>query len=430
MSLKLSRQLIKELTGYGRVHRVQFSPDGRVLAVSATPSGRTELFDAGTWRKLSEFNNGYAVGQMSFSPDSKMIATGGCGVRSTEAWKTWVRVWDVATGEMLMEFKEMQNAVSAVAISPDSRYLIAVGGDQGNQPNLPEPIRIWDLDAKRLVAEFDGHDRCVRGVVFAPDGKHFATVSNGVKVWNLEDVVGSPTAGTRAANPSVSDDIKEAKQLESHADIIREVAMLPDAALFGQIEKLSLSFPPAERATAEKLLKKAQVLEPNNPEWSKRLGQLYRIAMKGAVSDARREFAEKSALQFRRAVELLEDPSGVYYILADFAEVSLESGRHDEAITYATKLLEMATDRPGNWYTGNAIHHGNLVLGRLALLSGDTEKAKSHLLAAGRTPGSPQLNSFGPNMTLAKALVGPIETDLRDRPRALGVGYLCAAIDE
>ena len=36
---------------------------------------------------------------------------------------------------------------------------------------------------------------------------------------------------------------------------------------------------------------------------------------------------------------------------------------------------------------------------------GDIGVAEEELLAAGRTPGSPQLNSFGPNMYLARALL-------------------------
>jgi hypothetical protein len=46
-----------------------------------------------------------------------------------------------------------------------------------------------------------------------------------------------------------------------------------------------------------------------------------------------------------------------------------------------------------------------LVLGRLALRSGDREQAKRHLLEAGKTTGSPTLCSFGPNMMLAKELL-------------------------
>ena len=60
---------------------------------------------------------------------------------------------------------------------------------------------------------------------------------------------------------------------------------------------------------------------------------------------------------------------------------------------------------PNNWDYGNAIHQGNLVLGRIAVSEGRLADAAKYLLAAGETPGSPQLNSFGPNMTLARDLL-------------------------
>ena len=58
-----------------------------------------------------------------------------------------------------------------------------------------------------------------------------------------------------------------------------------------------------------------------------------------------------------------------------------------------------------DWNYGNALHKGNIVLGRIALERGDIAGAKEHLLAAGQTPGSPQVGSFGPNTTLAKELL-------------------------
>jgi hypothetical protein len=43
--------------------------------------------------------------------------------------------------------------------------------------------------------------------------------------------------------------------------------------------------------------------------------------------------------------------------------------------------------------------------------NGDIEEAKKQLLLAGKTPSSPQLNSFGPNMILAKELLDKGEKD-------------------
>ena len=45
------------------------------------------------------------------------------------------------------------------------------------------------------------------------------------------------------------------------------------------------------------------------------------------------------------------------------------------------------------------------MLGRIALAAKDLEAAGAHLVAAGATPGSPQLNSFGPDVALAPLLL-------------------------
>ena len=93
------------------------------------------------------------------------------------------------------------------------------------------------------------------------------------------------------------------------------------------------------------------------------------------------------------------------YLLGKAARAALEA--HDElkAGEYARKALTEAEVAEKDWNYGNVIHHANLVLGHLALSSGNVEEAKRRLLAAARTPGSPQLGTFGPNMTLAKELL-------------------------
>ena len=40
------------------------------------------------------------------------------------------------------------------------------------------------------------------------------------------------------------------------------------------------------------------------------------------------------------------------------------------------------------------------------------DDAKRHLLEAGKSPGSPQMDSFGPNMSLAKDLIEKGERDV------------------
>ncbi len=100
------------------------------------------------------------------------------------------------------------------------------------------------------------------------------------------------------------------------------------------------------------------------------------------------------------------------------AKMSLAVGRTEDARQIATDMLVLAekySRGDPEKADGDVVHDGHLVLGRIALEEGQIEEAKRHLLAAGKSTGSPGLNSFGPNMTLAKDLLekGEQETVLQ-----------------
>jgi tetratricopeptide (TPR) repeat protein len=92
--------------------------------------------------------------------------------------------------------------------------------------------------------------------------------------------------------------------------------------------------------------------------------------------------------------------------LPSAATAAFHLGKFAEAKEYADRALAMAPTFHDNWNYGNAIHLGQTVLGLLALNAQDHQAAVVALHESGRTPGSPQLNSFGPTMQLAKALLG------------------------
>ena len=98
-------------------------------------------------------------------------------------------------------------------------------------------------------------------------------------------------------------------------------------------------------------------------------------------------------------------PSLRFVGLQDAARRDLARRRYPQAEAKAAELLALAERFPHNWDYGNAIHHGHLILGRVALVRGDVGRACRELVAAGHTPGSPQLNSFGPNCQLAFELL-------------------------
>ncbi|MBU2529249.1 hypothetical protein KKF70_07710 [bacterium] len=111
--------------------------------------------------------------------------------------------------------------------------------------------------------------------------------------------------------------------------------------------------------------------------------------------------SEKSQIELNKAKSEHER----YHALNDAAKSHFEDKKYDKARTYANELLILAEKQKTGCNYGDAIYDSHLILGRLAVLDNDITAAKNHLLSAVKTPGSPTLNSFGPNMSLAKDLL-------------------------
>ncbi len=158
----------------------------------------------------------------------------------------------------------------------------------------------------------------------------------------------------------------------------------------------------ADRMEAEHLLKQARSLDPNNPKWSDRLAHLYTLHR--GTADAAKALAEYEIAQSFDDNELSK-----FNRLDSLAKSAYDAGELGKAAQYAEELLNLSKNY--EFHNGNAIHRGNIILGRIALKSGDVDLAKTYLLNAGSTPGSPNLCSFGPNMSLAKELLEAGEQD-------------------
>jgi len=110
-----------------------------------------------------------------------------------------------------------------------------------------------------------------------------------------------------------------------------------------------------------------------------------------------------------RLVSIIGTATGIPYLrfvgLKEAAEAALDRGNATKADRLAAELLALAERYRDDFNYGNAIHHGNKVRGLCALRAGRISQAEDYLRASGHSPGSPQLNSFGPSMRLASALL-------------------------
>jgi len=137
---------------------------------------------------------------------------------------------------------------------------------------------------------------------------------------------------------------------------------------------------------------------------------------------AQRQAAEPTPQQALASLEQsgAQGQGGRFALLPRLAVAAFNAGELNQAESYAQELLASASDSK-NWNYGNAIFFGNMIIGRVALRRDkNISQAQASLLAAGHTPGSPQLNSFGPNMSLAKDLI-----EAGDRDTVLEFFQLC-----
>ena len=88
--------------------------------------------------------------------------------------------------------------------------------------------------------------------------------------------------------------------------------------------------------------------------------------------------------------------SDSFYDLGDVVRFSLEEGKWDKAEHYAKIWLKKAEAFKDNWNYGNAIYYSNMAFSHKAFKKNDLNNAKKYLILASKTPGSPQLDSFGP----------------------------------
>jgi tetratricopeptide (TPR) repeat protein len=183
-------------------------------------------------------------------------------------------------------------------------------------------------------------------------------------------------------------DAKQAwmKQVEDHG---KDPVILGNAARFFFLH---------DKDQAEKLLTRAEELDSKNPTWPDLLGHLYAL-------DKKNGGGARALAALERAESVDTDEVAKTVRLVELAKNAYEAGEMEKAKKYAGELLKTGTKDPQDWNYGNAIHHANNVLGRIALQAGQIPQADDYLLKAGDTPGSPQLDSFGPNMCLAKELL-------------------------
>jgi WD40 repeat protein len=143
----------------GPLHAVAVSPIGRVVA-SAGEDRVVKLWDLATQQVLRTLKAHTAtVCGLIFSPDGRQLASG--------SRDGTIVLWDVAAGSEVHTLRGDADSFTCVRFSPDGR-LLAAGGQGGL-------VKLWDTSTKTERDPLPGHTGVVRCVAFSPDGRWLAS---------------------------------------------------------------------------------------------------------------------------------------------------------------------------------------------------------------------------------------------------------------
>jgi WD40 repeat protein len=152
---------------------VGFNPDGTQL-FGVLEDGSARVWNVSTGQKVLELteHNG-AIWSVAWSPDGARLATA-----TGEPGKPGVvRVWNTRTGRLVLELKGHRGAVGAVCWSPDGGRLATASDDR--------TARVWDVRSGQRALVLGGHGSTIQAVAWSPDGARLATASDEtVQVWD------------------------------------------------------------------------------------------------------------------------------------------------------------------------------------------------------------------------------------------------------
>jgi WD40 repeat protein len=118
------------------------------------------------------------VRRMAVSSDGRWLLTA--------CWDNIIRLFEIASGRLVVEFEKQPNQVHAVAFSPDGRFVYSGGPDK--------LISVWDTRSGKKLRSWAGHASDIYHLAVFPDGRRLVSAGREKKVLLWDTQTGSLAA--------------------------------------------------------------------------------------------------------------------------------------------------------------------------------------------------------------------------------------------
>jgi WD40 repeat protein/serine/threonine protein kinase len=177
---------------------VAFDPGGRWLAgISGDDPRVARCWDTRTGAERAALR-GHTLELLLVTVNGGRVATAGRSARG-EPLRSEVKVWEGATGRPLLELDERDFVADRLALSPQGDRLALTGRQvtvADGERRVEAVLRVYDLATGQVVRSFTGGDDPLLALAFSPDGAHLAAAGANRRTVLLWDLVAERPAVT------------------------------------------------------------------------------------------------------------------------------------------------------------------------------------------------------------------------------------------
>jgi RNA polymerase sigma factor (sigma-70 family) len=296
----------KELRAFGDqaggMDALVFSADGRLMASCGGDAkvGTVCVWETASGKRLRTITVGDPKAErvgllpervtcVAFSPDGTLLVSGSGG------FDPMLRLWKVATGDLLLAVKTENGRLESVAFSRDGQTIATVG-DCGL-------VELWEVATGHRRRAWAAHPGRCHALAFAPDGRRLATggFDTTVVIW---DAKAPPGAAEKQLSPDAPDrlwaDLAGDNATKAY-DAICTLAAHPAPS----VAMLKKRLPPCPKADNERV--RALIADLASAKFAVR--QVAYEELKGLgeqiVDALHRKLAEKPELEAKKRLEAL-----------------------------------------------------------------------------------------------------------------------------